>query len=200
MACRTARTWRKRMAQRCSINTQHNFFFTWCHLEFKVWVVMKLVPYDGVLVKEYVGEILKNFVKFQVVPSSMKVFTTNLNGPLSPICVAAGRGMTRPQQRWHRLAWEKVAIVYICTEALICESAVGVPWLSSLAHHPTHPLQWASYTRSSSFTNYSSRYRMSRGGGYSAWKLMGVCRWPLKIGPKKIEEFGAKKIDFCKNW
>ena len=39
--------------------------------------------------------------------------------------------------------------------------------------------------------------------GYSAWKLMGVCRWPLKIGPKKIEEkieFGAKKIDFCKNW
>ena len=40
-------------------------------------------------------------------------------------------------------------------------------------------------------------------GGYSAWKLMGVCRWPLKIGPKKIEEkieFGAKKIDFCKNW
>ena len=41
------------------------------------------------------------------------------------------------------------------------------------------------------------------GGGYSAWKLMGVCRWPLKIGPKKIEEkieFGAKKIDFCKNW
>ena len=41
------------------------------------------------------------------------------------------------------------------------------------------------------------------GGEYSAWKLMGVCRWPLKIGPKKIEEkieFGAKKIDFCKNW
>ena len=40
-------------------------------------------------------------------------------------------------------------------------------------------------------------------GGYSAWKLMGVCRWPLKIGPKKIEEkfeFAAKKIDFCKNW
>ena len=111
MACRTARTWRKRMAQRCSINTQHHFFFTWCHLEFKVWVVMKLVPYDGVLVKEYVGEILKNFVKFQVVPSSMKVFTTKLNGPLSPICVAAGRGMTRPQQRWHWLAWEKVPIV-----------------------------------------------------------------------------------------
>ena len=41
------------------------------------------------------------------------------------------------------------------------------------------------------------------GGGYSAYKLMGVCRWPLKIGPKKIEEkieFGAKKINFCKNW
>ena len=42
-----------------------------------------------------------------------------------------------------------------------------------------------------------------RGGVISAWKLMGVCRWPLKIGPKKIEEkieFGAKKIDLCKNW
>ena len=38
----------------------------------------------GVLVKEYVGEILKSFDKFQGVPSSMKVFTTNLNGPLSP--------------------------------------------------------------------------------------------------------------------
>ena len=45
---------------------------------------MKLVPYHGVLVKEYVGEILKSFDKFQVVPSSMKVFTTNLNGPLAP--------------------------------------------------------------------------------------------------------------------
>ena len=45
---------------------------------------MKLVPYHGVLVKEYVGEILKSFDKFHVVPSSMKVFTTNLNGPLSP--------------------------------------------------------------------------------------------------------------------
>ena len=34
-------------------------------------------------------------------------------------------------------------------------------------------------------------------GGYSIWKPMGVCRWPLKNGPKKIEgkmEFGAKKI------
>ena len=45
---------------------------------------MKLVPYDGVLVKEYVYEISKSFDKFEVVPSSMKVFTTNLNGPLSP--------------------------------------------------------------------------------------------------------------------
>ena len=44
---------------------------------------MKLVPYHGVL-KEYVGEILKSFDKFQIVPSSMEVFTTNLNGPLSP--------------------------------------------------------------------------------------------------------------------
>ena len=68
------------------------FSFTWDHSEFKVWVVMKSVPYHGVLVKEYVGEILKSFDKFQVVPSSMKVlvpssmkvFTTNLNGPLSP--------------------------------------------------------------------------------------------------------------------
>ena len=45
---------------------------------------MKLVPYHGVLFKEYVGEILKSFDKFQVVPSSMKVFPTNFNGHLSP--------------------------------------------------------------------------------------------------------------------
>ena len=45
---------------------------------------MKLVPYHGVLIKEYVGEILKSFDTFQVVPSSMKIFTTNLNGPHSP--------------------------------------------------------------------------------------------------------------------
>ena len=45
---------------------------------------MKLVPYHGVLLKEYVGEILKSFDKFQVVPSSMKVFPTNFNGHLSP--------------------------------------------------------------------------------------------------------------------
>ena len=45
---------------------------------------MKLVPYHGDFVKEYVGEISKSFDKFQVVPSSMKVFPTNLNGPLSP--------------------------------------------------------------------------------------------------------------------
>ena len=35
-------------------------------------------------------------------------------------------------------------------------------------------------------------------------KTDGGCRWPLKIGPKKIEgkmEFqGAKKIKFCKDW
>ena len=45
---------------------------------------MKLVPHHGVPVKVYVGEILKSFDKFQVVPSSMKVFTTNLNGPPAP--------------------------------------------------------------------------------------------------------------------
>ena len=45
---------------------------------------MKLVPYHGVLLKEYVGEILKSFDEFQVVPSSMKVFPTNFNRPLSP--------------------------------------------------------------------------------------------------------------------
>ena len=31
----------------------------------------------------------------------------------------------------------------------------------------------------------------------------GGNRWPLKIGPKKIEgkmEFGAKKIELCKDW
>ena len=30
---------------------------------------MKLVPYHGVLLKEYVGEILNSFDEFQVVPS-----------------------------------------------------------------------------------------------------------------------------------
>ena len=44
---------------------------------------MKLVlPWS--FVKEYVGEILKSFNKFQLVPSSMEVFTTKLNGPLAP--------------------------------------------------------------------------------------------------------------------
>ena len=33
---------------------------------------MKLVPYDGVLIKKYVGEILKSLDKFQVVASSIK--------------------------------------------------------------------------------------------------------------------------------
>ena len=83
-ACCTARAWRKRMAQRCPENRQHRVFFTWDHSDFKVWVVMKLMPYHGLLLKEYVGEILKSFDKFQVVPSSMEIFPTNLNGPLSP--------------------------------------------------------------------------------------------------------------------
>ena len=83
-ACRTARAWRKRMAQRCPVTDNIMFSFTWDHSDFKVWIVMKLVPYHGFLLKEYVGEILKSFDKFQVVPSWMKVFPTNLNGPLSP--------------------------------------------------------------------------------------------------------------------
>ena len=52
---------------------------------------MKLVPYDGVLVKKYVGEVSKSFDKFQVVPSSMKVFTTNLNGPFHQRCRGRAR-------------------------------------------------------------------------------------------------------------
>ena len=48
---------------------------------------MKFAPHH--LVKEYVGEILKSFDKFQVVTSSVKVFTINLNGPLSPTVSAA---------------------------------------------------------------------------------------------------------------
>ena len=52
---------------------------------------MKLVPYHGVLLKEYVGEILKSFDKFQVVPSSMEVSTTNLNGPLHQRCRCRAR-------------------------------------------------------------------------------------------------------------
>ena len=91
-ACRTARAWRKRMAQRCPVNRQHRVFFTWDHSDFKVWVVMKLMPYHGVLLKEYVGEILKSFDKFQVVPSSMEVFTTNSNGPLSPMVSRPSEG------------------------------------------------------------------------------------------------------------
>ena len=53
---------------------------------------MKLVPYHGVLLKEYVGEILKSFDKFQVVPSSMKVFPTNFNGHLSPMVSRPSEG------------------------------------------------------------------------------------------------------------
>ena len=53
---------------------------------------MKLVPHHGVLLKEYVGEILKSFDKFQVVPSSMKIFPTNLNGPLSPMVSRPSEG------------------------------------------------------------------------------------------------------------
>ena len=53
---------------------------------------MKSVPYHGVLLKEYVGEILKSFDKFQVVPSSMKVFPTNFNGPLSPTVLRPSEG------------------------------------------------------------------------------------------------------------
>ena len=67
----------------------------WDHLKFKLsWVIMKLVPYDGVLIKEYVSEILKHFDKFQVVTSLVKVFTTNLNGLLSPT-VSRPRGCGR---------------------------------------------------------------------------------------------------------
>ena len=40
----------------------------------------------------------------------------------------------------------------------------------------------------------SGMIHVSRGGGYSVRKMMGVCRWLLKIGPKKMEgkmKFGA---------
>ena len=67
-------------------------YFTWDHLKFKVWVITKVVPCDGVPIKEYVSEILKNFDKFQVT-SSMKALTTNLNGPFSPT-------VTRPSEGW----------------------------------------------------------------------------------------------------
>ena len=55
---------------------------------------MKLVPYHGVLLKEYVREILKSYDKFQVVPSSMKVFPTNFNGHLSPTVSRPSEGRT----------------------------------------------------------------------------------------------------------
>ena len=76
-------------------------------------------------------------------------------------------------------------------------------WYMKKINWSSHIFHWFVYffishgLRTVSFTKSWAR------GGYSAWKLMGVCRWPLKIGPKKIEEkieFGAKKIDFCKNW
>ena len=38
---------------------------------------------------------------------------------------------------------------------------------------------------------------------YSVRRPIGVCRWPLKIWPKKIKgkmEFGAKKFELCKDW
>ena len=46
----------------------------------------------------------------------------------------------------------------------------------------------------------SPQYTGGLGGWYSVQKPMGVCRWPLKIGPQKIKGkmiFGAKKIKFC---
>ena len=104
--------------------------FTWDHSEFKVWVVLKLVPYDGVLVKEYVGEILRNFDKFQVVPSSVKIFTTNLNGPLSPTVSRPARDEPAatplaPATRSPKLAWgNKCAQVAICSSRTSFEHSV----------------------------------------------------------------------------
>ena len=71
---------------------------------------MKLVPYHGDFVKEYVGEISKSFDKFQVVPSSMKVFPTNLNGPLSPTVSRpsegrAGRDTVGTDYDTHKYVW-----------------------------------------------------------------------------------------------
>ena len=81
--------------------------FTWNHSEFKVWVVMKWVPDHGVLVKEYVGEILKIFAKFQVVPSSMRIFTTYLNGPLAS---------TVPQPSDGRTGHNTIGTSYMCND------------------------------------------------------------------------------------
>ena len=78
---------------------------------------MKLVNYHGVLAKEYVGKILKSFDKFQVVWSSMKVFTTNLNGSLAPTVsrpregragrdtVGTGYPMEWPSWTWCQTWW-----------------------------------------------------------------------------------------------
>ena len=46
---------------------------------------------------------------------------------------------------------------------------------------PSGPRSWAASMLS------ARRVTTCPGGGYSVRKLMGVCRWPLKIGPKKIE-------------
>ena len=85
---RNEREWRNGVQQTDNIVSS----FTWNHSEFKVWVTMKLVPYHGVLVKEYVGKIWKSFDKFQVVPSSLKIFTTNLNGPLEQTVSRPSKG------------------------------------------------------------------------------------------------------------
>ena len=81
---------------------------------------MKLVPYHGVLLKEYVGEILKSFDKFQVVPSSMKVFPTNFNGPLSPT-------VSRPSEG--RAGRDTVGTGY---------PAAGHMWVHSAVHSRRH--------------------------------------------------------------
>ena len=41
--------------------------------------------YDGLFIRLHVDETWNNFDKFQDGPSSMKIFTNNLNGPLSPV-------------------------------------------------------------------------------------------------------------------
>ena len=88
--CCAARMWHKRMALWCSVNRQHRVFFIWDHSEFKVWVIVKIVQHHWVLFREHVVEVLE---KFYVVWLSKKVFTTNSNGPLSPM-------MSRPKEGW----------------------------------------------------------------------------------------------------
>ena len=88
---------------------------------------------------------------------------------------------------------QHLPIVMYCLSKFCAIFAYTIPWSERL--HIVTPdllLLWA--LRSNSLGHFHPFLDISPRGGYSVRKLMGVCRWPLKIGPKKIEgkmKFGA---------